>query len=261
MIEVFLDTVDTLEADEERGRLMRVTRNARICGLTSTDWQVLVEAMASVGLASGSPLGDPPYHVLKLVRRRPKLIPGERSKVDVLLEYEREDLRPIWSGDVSAEPVTTMRDRNGDAITLEYAFDEDYEMDPFLAGKTVKVNASVQSSKNMIQRVGEFVLQLADPVAFSNSVANHVNSTPWAGKPARTWKCTRESHRLFDNSTWPPKYKISTTLVHDPDGWDRSVGYTDPNTNEHPPDLLDQSSAHATPEVLPETDFNIVFGP
>lgn len=264
----YIDRVDTLEADEDRGILERLVRNVRVGGLVTADWRVLTEALTSVGLAAGSsPAGEPD---LILIRRTPKLVPGTRSFVDVRCEYERFDTTPRWEGDVSVVQVSDRTDKDGNPVKLTYTYPDDYQHDPLLAGQEVSVVAEYSTTKVLVERTGEFMIQMSDPVSYGETLVNRVNDATWKGSPARTWKITGIQFTLFDNTASPPWYRARVRIVKDPDTWDPTVAFVDPNTNEHPPDILDDDGgdppvllhpdAIKTITRLEETNFTSLFG-
>lgn len=259
MPKIAIDRIDTLDAEEEAGRLIRVSRRIRLKNLPGTDWRILKAALAhldSENILPGASLPGEPG--LILLRRRPQLVPGSKT-IDVTCEYERQDTTPIWEGDSGVEQVPDRTDANGNPIELVYKYPKDYEWDKTLREKEVKVGAEFTSTKSISEAIGSFIIMTSTPEVFGDQIINKLNAGAWRGKPARTWKVTRVSWVPFNISTLPYQYRIRVHLAHDPDGYDPTVAFVDPNTNEHPPDLLDHVGAMQTIAKLDTINFSFWF--
>ena len=240
---VYIDHIQTLEAEERRGRIESLRRLARIAGLTSTDWSVLTEALADLGLAAGSSLSSS-YPNLILIGRSAELVDGANNVVDVTLDYEYEHSRVQWSASVSLETATTTldapvndpNDRSPQPVTVEYTFPADYEHDESFQLKTDKQRGEFEVDIPVSNQTAKFVIQEHNPGNLLQSWVGFVNSEKWAGGPARTWKCVDGRASEFDTSVSPFKYEIELEFSFNPNGWDPSAAYRDPYTGEIPPD-------------------------
>jgi hypothetical protein len=255
-----LDTVTTLEANEVRGRLESVTREAIVTGLTGTDWSILTTALDNLGLAAGSQLSSS-YPRLKLIGRNPTYAGGKsgNQQVRVRLEYEYEDTTPRFSGGTTIEQTTTQLDVNGDPITLSFTWPADTEA-VFPNGKSKASATEVQGGDVPVtvqhsNITAVVVLQTKRPGNVSEGWANHVNSTPWNGGEARQWKCTGVDFEEFDTSQSPPKWRFTFEFEKNSDGWDSTIWFFDPDTNKPVVGAV-SGTGYKTPEILPERDFN-----
>ena len=101
MPNVFVDTINELELEEERGVIRSVTRNALVefgsneiaaFRANTSILRLALDALDAQGLIDGSHIGNPldmanPYHALYLTKRSPKLI-ADTQKVNVKLRYD-----------------------------------------------------------------------------------------------------------------------------------------------------------------------------
>ena len=99
-----LDKVYDLSAQEVDGVLVSLRRMARVSELTETDFTVLFQALDNVGLSVGSQPDDGDYpnaDNLILAERNPRLVDGDKTKVDVELIYKHFNDAP-FSGDLNS---------------------------------------------------------------------------------------------------------------------------------------------------------------
>lgn len=256
MAKVYLDRVTTLEFVEDRGVITRLVREARVTGLTNTDPRILNEALAELGLAPGSSLTG--YPDLTLVGRRPSLVRGQKSKVDVRLVYEREDTDARFIGDATVAQVRRAYDASGDAITVSYVFPDDYPAEEF-RGLTIDQPGVVTTTKALMTLDATIVVETNTPDSFKRDWINHVNSSPWGGGDARTWHCARVRSEEFDLSGPVDKYRMNFRFVHDPDGHENLAVFIDPNTNRPPPGI--EPDILTNPGSYPEGIRNAVKRP
>ncbi len=90
-----IDRDDTLEMEEKHGVIVSLKRRVRVTGLKSTDYSVLLNGLVQAGIPECGEYLVPiqfreesKFGMLVLVKRLPKLVPGDTSAVDIDLEYE-----------------------------------------------------------------------------------------------------------------------------------------------------------------------------
>ena len=77
-----------------------------------------------------------------------------------------------------------------------------------------------------------------------------VNNGFWHGQPARRWLCTRIEGTSTDGLYYQTDYEFQLTLG----GWDATLYYIDPATNEVPPDVI-PGNGITTFQVYPSSNF------
>ncbi len=116
-VEVRVDQVTLLGAEEQYGVMVGLRRQAIISGLPHIleDYTVLFEALDVIGLSSGVFLKDRfgQQTDLVLVGRNPELIPGEQDKVAVELVYGHRDNEGQWLAKGTAIGGSTYDDALG----------------------------------------------------------------------------------------------------------------------------------------------------
>lgn len=245
----YIDRVDDLAIREEGGVIQSVTRKALVSGLSSSNWEILTDALDEAGIPSAnSYLDKSNYPHLQLVRRDARVI--DVDKAEVILVYEKDtgptqDLgslgysgtpelqRPV-AGKMSAsiEQKTTNKDANGDLITVSHTWDisdPDYptetdtqtgEIDIFVPQKTLTIDGFRTT---------------IEPWVFAERLVGKLNNGTFYGGPSRTWMCTEVGFEKESNDV----YIMSFQFQHNPDGWDATALFIDPRTGNPPPDIVE----------------------
>lgn len=90
-----IDHVATLEMEEVNGVIRKLKRLVRVCGLESTDYSVLLEALTQAGvpqpgtrLVPEALVDKSPFGMLVLAERHIKLVDQDAATCDVVLDYQ-----------------------------------------------------------------------------------------------------------------------------------------------------------------------------
>src|SRR5699024_10826617 len=114
-----------------------------------------------------------------------------------------------WRGGTTLKSKSVNTDKDGNIIQLSYKYPDDYDLDPSIAGKTIKQGGSVQITDNVFTQIATMFVREFNPGNACLAWANHVNSSYWGGGDARTWKITNTNIEPHDMDTNPPTWKVS----------------------------------------------------
>lgn len=243
-IDAFIDRVDTLEAEEKDGVVTRVVRRARVTGLTSTDYLVLMSALTDAGLpVYNDPLPGAANLVLR--SRTPKIVDGDTGTVDVDLVYEM----PRGTGQSFSAPhfglllgevqstvnqVKSNTDSGGRTITVEHTYPDE---DPDFPGETKVQGGEIEFFQPQSRLILKGVIATTNPWLVERYIVGKINDAAWAGRGSEEWMCTGCTWRLLDSTV--NRYEFSFEFQHNPDTWNPVVVFTDERTGKPPPDLIE----------------------
>ena len=260
----YIDRIDTLEAEEADGVIVRLVKRARVVGLTDTTHVALFSALAAAGIpVSGATLAGAPE--LVLTRRITKLVEGDRTAVDVDLVYDHALNKgqsidtPHYGlvvGEVSASinQVGSNLDENGNPIVLSHTYpssDVDY------AGQTKVQGGEITFAQPQVTVVYKGIKNTLYPWLVSRALVGNVNSTSWGGRPTGEWLCTACNYRPYDGTNG--RYEFSIEFQHNPDGWDPTAVFLDDRTGK-PPSGLVQGTGYKTVSRYQLVDFEAIIG-
>ncbi len=247
MATVHLDRITTLSMVERPltgGGTMstELIREARVTGLTDTDYYVLQQALDSIGLIIGTSAGG--HESLILVERRPRLLSGHPDVVDVILRYEQRGLTLdsvpegvfVMEGGAGLNQITTQRDRAGDPLTVNYTYPADYALDEGLRGKTVDQVGDVQVGMPAatLRLAGRLIAQQGDDETAPR--VGKINNEPFRGRPEGTWLCSNGefSPYYYGAAGGQSVFEFRFSLEHNEFGWDPDKWYRDPRSGRMP---------------------------
>jgi len=160
------------------------------------------------------------------------LSPG---KVKLTLKYQHSPVNELHIEAASSlNHITTNKDKDGTAISLEYEYPADYKLNSAVAGETITQGGTFTKlvpERSLIYSIRENT----SPQLFADGYEGKVNNAPWQGGAAGTWLCASITGRS-DNSG--ADYLNRYIFQYRSDGWDPEVHFVDPNTGKPPPDLV-----------------------
>lgn len=243
------DIFTSVTYEEQGGNIKRANRTFLITGLTTPmdpadpgyDGPAgrIEEAAGVLTVAQGS--RHPTYSFLFCKSRTATII--DLDKVQFELVYEPINFTRsagpqeapatavavedgyVVSGRTFLEQEETFVDRAGNAIELTFP---DYP--------TVAVSVPVDRQRR--QLVMERSILTATPGSFGNTYVGKTNNATWQGGAAGTWRCEGVDFDQINPSvsnggapeTFLPLYRVRFTFAYNPNGWNPSVVYTDPET-------------------------------
>lgn len=276
---VIKDQITTMDLHEQNGVIWTLRRGVLVHSITDpdtgsaySDFRVLKEALnacTAVGLAPQSvPEQGTLFDDLRLVERIPSLVPGEKTKVRVVLIYEQFgstlDSIPagqyLSSGSATLGQTLTQKDRLGNDLFVGYTYPSDYAVDETLQGKFVVQGGEVHadSPNDILIITGRLSFVSPGPQSFAQQWRGHVNSALWRGGIAETWLCTSVEYELYllsPPNLGPPLWTLTWTFQYDPAKWEVGVRYTDPRTGKAPSDLIPGVGIKPV-DWYPQLDFN-----
>ena len=277
---VTVTNIFDVSAVRKNGRINKLTREALVEGLTSTDAGAYVAEIFAAGvLPSGSITvdGDALTLVSESVKVNSRNALGDAT---VTLNYERPGASdvggdppdtsapPVIRGGTSLKQVSTGYDGNGDPIEVTHTWPAlTPEEEKAASPEEIARAGGEQTERGTIEVLVpmshlEFVFDRATsaPGAFTKSYGGHVNSSSWQGGVARTWMCTQADFELVDDSVNPHVYRMTFAFDFDPEGWDNDTTalFIDPLTGRPPKGLVDGEGIK-TITYYPERDFNTDF--
>ena len=238
---VKLDLIDG-NAGRQTEEGLELTRIAVVTGVTGAAHKKLINALAVEGMPTiGS--GHPDLATCKLRTIELDSVTGDTIKLR--LQYSQraqggdwypppEEPAQIEVGS-SLTQVETNKDIDGNLITVEYTYPDDYKLDEKLQGKTIKQCSLVSRmtpETTLIFHTTEYV----SPGYKSKQYTNRVNDSVWQSGDAKTWLCTGIVGRSNDGGA---TFKVTYTFQYREDGWDEEAMFIDPNTGRPPEDVED----------------------
>ena len=240
---VTADLVQELEAQEERGAIVSLKRRYLVEGLSESDPQILTSALGAGGVpaAGSSPTG---FDNLVLVRRVPRLVPNNKTKVWVDCEYltlPEAKTGFVPEGGVSILQIETGKDNRGRDITVTHTYpsdDPDYGDDSAYGGAAITQGGTVQvlTSRPMMRFVG--LRQEDEPWRLAQNWVTRLNLKTGYGALPLFWMCSGVQWSLVDSSTDPWTYEFTFEFAFNNQGWTPEVFFVDPRTGRPPENLV-----------------------
>ena len=247
MADVYIDRLTTLALTEKYGVIERVERNAVIKGLSGSDWEVLMSALAACP-AKNSYLNESKYPHLVLTERLPRMIDPTIAEVQLVYERKANPGQNMGSLSYSGEPimkapvagsmacsiqqVTTNKDANGALIVLSHTYPGD---DLNFPGETRQQTGEITIYQpNRVISVQGY-REIDNPWVLLEKVVGKLNNGTWHGQPSRTWMCSEGRFEQCDLDT----YSMSFQFQHNPDGWDATTIFIDSVSGKPPVGLVD----------------------
>lgn len=140
---------------------------------------------------------------------------------EVTCRFAHWPLTPVLrSGGAGLQQITTQKLRDGTQVLVSYnGRQQGGELNVFKPTTGVEI---------------EVVEPTSTPDELAASWINTVNSQTFAGEPPRTWKIVDISYDRVAEDVYFFRYRFE----NDPEGWDPTGVYVDPETVEFPPDLI-----------------------
>lgn len=221
---------------------LELTRIAVVTGVTGAAHKKLINALAAEGMPLiGSSHPDSATCWLQVIEL--DSITGDIIKLR--LQYSQKS----QSSDKYPQPgepaqievgsslsqVEANKDIDGNLITVEYTYPDDYKLDEKLQGETIKQCSLVSRltpESTLIFNQTEY----SSPGYKSKQYSNKVNDLVWQSGDEGTWLCTNIVGRSNDGGA---TYHVSYTFQYREDGWDDEAVFIDPNTGRPPEDVED----------------------
>jgi len=263
-----VDTIDTLQLEENEGVVTSLTRRAILRGYAEKDFSSLFRVLDAVdgeGYTIGSSPSSTEYpkdmmNNLALLHRRVSLIDRNTASVD--LEYvaitDTELILPwVFEGFANLTQLTTNYDRYGTPIQVAHTFTGASSEEAW-TGQTKIVTAEVRVFDAQMQLRATGVLSHWRPQLLAAEWIGKVNSAPWAGFGPKCWLVTNVNFRLHDFSSSPKKWKFIFDFQARKFGWDEDAIFYDPRTGRPPPDYIEGIGTRHV-EWYWEKDFRTMF--
>ncbi len=239
MATAYIDRIDTLSMMEDMGVVNRLTRTARVVGLTDTSPEILVSALEAAGIpAALSELATDPNLVLK--ERRPRLL--GKGVCDVELEYvSRAELGlNVFRITGSINQIQLIQDSYGNNLFVQHTYpDSPYELDPNYQNLTFYQGSSVPVNEPFLEMEYRKIVETADIKQHVGTWLNKLNGTAWAGDAAYRWLITRVDSDMFK---YVPaglnQYLVRYQFQLNPNGWQPRQTFIDDRTNQPPYGLV-----------------------
>lgn len=278
-----IDHVETLEATEKFGSLIRLVRLAHVVGLTDTDYQVLFSALEEAGIpAAGSALTGNAN--LILTERNPKVI--DKSIVEVTLVYEHfhnegQSFEESPLGVVFVKSRTALNQETTNKyvdpdsleeklIEVKHTFPDgtsDYTdfdgntlpADPDYPGEEIKQGGEITVTVPQEVITAEGIIAIDTPWVVSQGCVNNVNYGDWMGGEDGTWKCVSADWYAWDVESSPKRYKFTFEFQYNVFGWDPYVVFNDAR-NGKPPVGLIEDEGYKKIRYYTRTNFDFFLG-
>lgn len=256
MATLIFDTIDDgqIAFTEEKGRLTKLTRPAKVTGLVSTD---AVAMAAEVLDATNMPAAGAQIIVggsrLVLVGRNFSRHPQDKSSGSVMLEYEREgsddeESTPTVSrsGSSGLRQIRRVTDRDGNRLTVTYNSESKGAEMTVLAPEVIPQYETIESTNS--------------PEELARDWVGYVNSAAWKGGAAGQYICAGADWEEYDTTSTTNKWRFrwSFQQAEGDEGWLPILAYVDPETNQVPEDASTGNGIEAVPYYL-EKNFNTKF--
>lgn len=217
-----IDHTDTLSMTESLGMVRQLTRFARVSGLASTDYTVLLEGLRAAGIPDyGSrlipfttPPTDPNYRLrmLVLVDRKVKLTDRDPGSVDVTLDYQHildgdsQSLNGIAFPGVQPTVLYGKNKTSVQQTKTNFFNDYEYAIDDWDPTK-------IYTTGDLVEYEGLFWYRLVPPSGGQN------NGPPTLGitQPVVRWAVATIA-QIYASGTVPP-YSPSGSLAAPGDLW------------------------------------------
>lgn len=264
-----IDHVSLLNGEEEFGVFIRLTRRARVVGLSDIDYNVLWDALQGAGIpAVGSNLAGDNFVDLVLTKRRVSLLESDPTKADVDLTYEHilnegQDIdappHGLLLGKISCaiNQTTSNLDKDGDPISVQYMFPAD---DPDFPGQTQIQGGEIQYFQPQVTAKYVGIMTTDTPWNIARGLVGKLNSVQWSLADPGEWMCTSVTWEFYGGiGDTGASYKMTFEFQNNPDTWDPTVVFIDPRTGKPPHDLISGVGYKQVPKH-DRVDFEAIVG-
>lgn len=260
-----IDHVSMLECSERFGIIEKLVRRARVIDLESTDYTVLMAALAAAGVpAAGARLSGAPNVVLK--ERVVRLVQEDKTKCDVDLTYgliadqgQSIDAPPygilVGKATTTMSQTTTNLDRDGNTIVLSHTYPSD---DPDFPGQTIEEGGEIQVQVPQDALSYQGIKTTFFPWLIRSSIKGRVNASAFAGGEPGQWLCTTADYEIADGGA-PNRYYFTFAFEFNEDGWQPTAIFTDSRTGKPPVGLV-PDVGYKTVNFYKEADFESIVG-
>jgi hypothetical protein len=223
------DTIEGATLRQEDDGKISLTRTFIVTGLSGTASQRLYEALSVTGIPAYR-AAHPTVSGLVCASREAVAIDHEQARV--VCTYKTLTIQlatPSDTGDCqmtvggSVQSQDTNLDYAGDVIKVYYNTTADGTP---VTVSVMKPQCSVRYSR----------LEPAAPYAKSMQYQGKTNSDTFLGEAAGTWLCTRLEGTSTDGGE---SFQVEYEFQFNPNGWDATVIWTDPETGNPPYDVDD----------------------
>lgn len=240
----------------ENGTWTKLTRLARVTGLSDSDPTILRSALdacaaATPALTVGSnltSLGYPANLILK--KLEPRLV--DKCVVDVTLEYAIDTRSQGLAGlafgflipeiDTSLVQATSYTDVNGEPITVSHVYptsDPRFGEDATTEERTKTKRVSVQAMQPQFAVMVRQIREARHPEQVALAINGKVNLTAWYNGEAREWLCTGVKIDQQSASASPPTFAFTFMFQKKVGGHDPVAVFLDDQTGVAPDGLVD----------------------
>lgn len=251
-----IDLIENLEAVEDGGAVISLTRKYIVYGLSASDFSILYLAggNASIPIVNSYPPG---YPGLRCTRRTVQAIDAASCYVTVeYAAYGRgEPYNFIFSGGSSLTQITTNNTRAGEEIIVQHTWpssDLDYANVVERQGGQIKVNVPQRT----LRATG--VIPVDYPLAITTAWEDHLNSSYWASGNAGTWLCTECGFEPHNLATTPTQWMFTFAFQWNILGWQPTATFIDKRSGLPPPDLI-YNVGYKVIEYYPYLEFRVLF--
>lgn len=228
------------------------TKHGRASGIVGTGDAYLKEVLDDAAMPS---YGDQHPTITTIYLSDIRITPEDCGKASIQLTYTTPDLASAPVNDTgpglievgaTVAEVDTEKDRAGTQITLSHDFSSDRGVET--QGGVVRTyvpHATLRQTRK----------ESANPGNKASTYVGKINSASIWSRGAKTLLCTAINGTSDDNGE---TYTVTYEFQHNPDGWDATVVFIDPETGR-PPDGVASSGANIgvkTVEVLDDVSFS-----
>ena len=267
-----LDGMTLLEATERNGALRRLVRVAHVSGITSSDWDILTQALNEAGIPQfGDVLStvaeDKGGQDMVLVERNPKIL--SKTHAEIHLVYENfADIEENLDNPVAIRILANMRvnlnqkstnlDGDGKQVTVSYTYASIPGHDDGLVTQGVEFSY-YEPQRTMFVRG---IKQTGAPWLIANNCIGKTNIKWFALEEPGMWLCMACDWKLAHRNTSSGReieYYMNFEFQFNPDGWDPSVTFIDEVTGKPPPNLI-EGTGYKTVTKYKRADFEDQIG-
>lgn len=236
---------------EENGEIVAASENWVVPDISTSP--VVFTAMEATGLPEAGDALNASYPNVKVKSRQITEIVRQNDTstwtayITITYELDRPEAEVTFSlrGGASVNQIETDKDRSGNPIELTYG------------SKTVRATANVLDVQATFQC--EIVETTNDPDGVVAQYVNHVNDSPFRGKPAGYWLCTHVEYEPRDlSNTQNREYRFGYEFSGKEEGWLYTVAYK--GDDGYIPDDVVEGTGIKDIEWHPERNFALKFG-
>lgn len=175
--------------------------------------------------------------------------------VKVTMRYQHSPVEEVQiEAGSSLNHISSNKDKNNDAITLQYEYPDPFDPKPDMKGKTITQGGTFTKlvpERTLVYRLRE----TNSPQSFAKDYEGKVNNAAWQSGAAGTWLCASITGRS-DNSG--VDFVNTYAFQYREDGWDPEVALIDPITGKPPADLVANVGTKIV-ETYANADFTDMF--